>query len=62
MYHAHVPCAKCGSLRTQHGFDEVTCLVCGALTRLQANDGVGPTEPHSGSVVPPEVQYTAKNM
>lgn len=61
MYHAHVPCQHCGSLETQAGFDEYTCLQCGHQTRLLEDDGV-PQEPLLGVAVPLEVQYAPKGM
>lgn len=62
VYHGHVKCGNviapcfnsqgveippCGSLETQAGFHEVTCLVCGRLTNIE-----------TGLVVPLEEQFS----
>ena len=62
-YHGHIACGNvvepcinsqgepippCGSLDTQGGLHEATCLVCGRLTNLA-----------TGLVVPLEEQFTA---
>lgn len=51
LYHGHPACGECGSLDTESGFDEVTCLRCGRLTSII-----------DGTVVPLEVQYAPKNQ
>lgn len=61
MYQGHIPCAHCGSLETEAGFDEVTCLRCGHQTRLQIQDGPR-NEPLLGRPVSLRVQYHAKNL
>lgn len=48
-YNGHPRCAHCGSLETEVGFDEATCLRCGHQTSLV-----------DGHAVPLEVQYLAK--